>query len=45
MAQTDLWGKKRIRAIPTIEVGNERIAGYITKKQLDDILRSLTDKI
>lgn len=44
-AQTDLWGKKRIRAIPTIEVGNERIAGYITKKQLDDLLRSLTDKI
>ena len=44
-AQTDFWGKKRIRAIPTIEVGNERIAGYITKKHLEDILRSLTDKI
>ena len=44
-AQIDLWGKKRIRAIPTIEVGNERIAGYIAKKQLDDLLRSLTDKI
>jgi len=44
-AQIDFWGKKRIRAIPTIEVGNERIAGYITKKQLEDILRSLTDRI
>ncbi len=43
--QTDLWGRKRIRAIPTIEIGDERIAGLITKKQLDDILRSLTDKI
>lgn len=44
-AQTDFWGKKRIRAIPTIEVGNERVAGLITQKQLDDILRSLIDRL
>ena len=43
--QTDFWGKKRIRAIPTIEIGNERLSGFITQKQLDDLLRSLTDRI
>ena len=43
--QTDLWNKKRIRAIPTIEIGSERLSGFITEKQLDNLLRSLTDKI
>ena len=45
LAQVDLWGKKRIRTIPTIEVGDERLAGFITQKQLDDLLRSLTDRL
>ena len=43
--QINLWWKKRIRTIPTIEVGNERLSGFITQKQLDALLRSLTDKI
>ena len=43
--QVELWNKKRIRAIPTIEVGNERLSGFITQKQLENLIRSLTDKI
>ncbi len=41
--QTELWRKKRIRAIPTVDVENERIAGFLSRRQLDSIFRSLLE--
>ena len=42
-ANMDFWTKKRIRLLPTIEIGSERIAGFINKKQIEDLLRSIID--
>ena len=39
----DQWGKKRIRLLPTIEIGSERIAGYLTQREIENLLRSLVD--
>lgn len=41
--QTDLWGIKRIRLTPTIELGNERLSGLINKLQLENLLRPLIE--
>ena len=42
-ANIDLWCKKRIRLLPTIEIGSERIAGFINNKQIEDLLRLIID--
>lgn len=41
--QTELWSKKRIRVLPTIEVDNERIAGFITKRPIENIIHTILD--
>lgn len=41
----ELWTKKRIRTLPTIEFSNERLAGFITNIQIEYVLRSITDKL
>ena len=41
--QTELWTQKRIRVLPTIEVQNERLAGFVTKRQIENLFRSIID--
>ena len=42
---TELWTKNRIRLLPTIEIGKERISGYLTRKQIENLLRSIIDSV
>ena len=39
----DLWGKKRIRLLPTIEIGKDRISGLVKQRQIEDFLRPLLE--
>ena len=39
----DLWHKKRIRLLPTIEIGTDRISGFVKKRQIEDFLRPLLE--
>ncbi len=40
---TLLWGHKRIRMIPTIELEDERLSGFIDKGSLERFLRGVLD--